>query len=81
MGVIRAPGGRLHRRRGRHYGCRERHLPVLLPGQSMARKHTKDDSRRLKLVTGVDISTRPVRRSERVGKAEKRNNLRAAAKL
>lgn len=34
---------------------------------------------RLKLVTGVDISTRPVRRSGREGNAKKRRSLRAAA--
>ena len=36
------------------------------------------DLRRLKLVTGVDISTRPVRRSGREGKAKKKRSLRKA---
>lgn len=36
---------------------------------------------RLKLVTGVDISTRPVRRLGREGNAKKKKNLRAAAEL
>lgn len=37
--------------------------------------------RRLKLVTGVDISTRPVRRSGREGNAKKSASLRAAAEV
>ena len=36
---------------------------------------------RLKLVTGVDISTRPVRRLGREGKAKKSTSLRAAAEV
>lgn len=36
---------------------------------------------RLKLVTGVDISTRPVRRSGKEGKAKKSTSLRAAAEV
>lgn len=36
---------------------------------------------RLKLVTGVDISTRPVRRTGRDGKAKKSIILRAAAEV
>ena len=37
--------------------------------------------RRLKLVTGVDISTRPVRRSGREGKAKKKMSLSTAAEV
>ena len=36
---------------------------------------------RLKLVTGVDISTRPVRRLGREGKAKKSKSLRAVAEM
>ena len=37
--------------------------------------------RRLKLVTGVDISTRPVRRSGSEGKAKKNMSLKTAAEV
>ena len=37
--------------------------------------------RRLKLVTGVDISTRPVRRSGKEGKAKKKMSLKTAAEV
>ena len=40
-----------------------------------------DASHRLKLVTGVEISTRPVRRFGREGKAKKSTSLRAAAEV
>lgn len=36
---------------------------------------------RLKLVTGVDISTRPVRSSGSEGKLKKRRSLRAVAEV
>ena len=40
-----------------------------------------EDLHRLKLVTGVDISTRPVRRTGREGKVKKSTSLRAAAEV
>ena len=59
--------------------CREKGLPVLNTSQSMPHHPKQDYTRRLKLVTGVDISTRPVRRSGREGNAKNRSSLRAVA--
>ena len=74
------PGERRRHRRGRRYVCREKGLPVLDTSQSMPHHPKQDYTRRLKLVTGVDISTRPVRRSGREGNAKNRSSLRAVAK-
>ena len=64
----------------RHYGCKGRRLLALdnVSHKWYAAKRQRC-LRRLKLVTGVDISTRPVRRSGREGKAKKSMILRAAA--
>ena len=64
----------------RRYGCRETVLPVLSGiNHSCHALREHEVLHRLKLVTGVDISTRPVRRLGREGKAKKRTSLRTAA--
>ena len=76
------PGERRRHHRGRGYGCRGRGL--------LALKRVSDNwhvvnwhevLHRLKLVTGVDISTRPVRSTGNEGKAKNKMSLRAAAEL
>ena len=68
--------------RGRHCGCRGRRL-LLLNAQSVLHfmvkcLRTRIYTHRLKLVTGVDISTRPVSRSGRLGKEKRRRRMRVA---
>ena len=76
------PGERRHHRTERRCGCKGIVLPVLnsVSHNSFALS-LHGALHRLKLVTGVDISTRPVRRSGREGKAKKRTSLRAAAEV
>ena len=67
---------------GRRCGCREIVLPVLdAVNYSYCALRGHEVLHRLKLVTGVDISTRPVRRLGREGKAKKRTSLRTAAEV
>ena len=74
------PGERRRHRRGRHYGCRGRGLLALkVVSQNRCAVYWHEVLHRLKLVTGVDISTRPVRRAGREGSAKKSTSLRAAA--
>ena len=80
------PGGRRRHRRGRHCGCRGRGLLALeIVSNTVSNKQCAVDLHealhRLKLVTGVDISTRPVRRAGREGKAKKSTSLRTAAEV
>ena len=75
------PGGRRRHRRGRHCGCRERGLLALEMISHDRRVDWHEVLHRLKLVTGVDISTRPVRRAGREGNAKKSTSLRAAAEV
>ena len=75
-------GERRRHHRGRHCGCRGRDLLALYSvshGWYVGRWH--EVLHRLKLVTGVDISTRPVRRPGRKGKAKKSKSLRRAAEV
>ena len=76
------PGGRHLHRKGRHYGYRGSRLLVLLTNCVLAKyiAHIfKFYSRRLKLVTGVDISTRPARRLGKEGKPRKSRSRNAEA--
>lgn len=76
------PGGRDRHRRARHCGCRGR---VLLALEFMSALWLSTqlepvcNIRLLKLVTGVDTSTRPARRLGRPGKTVNSSNLSAAA--
>ena len=76
------PGERRHHRRGRHCECRGRD-PLALESVSHkwhgSKVGTTSVLHRLKLVTGVDISTRPVRKPGREGNAKKSKSLRVAA--
>ena len=76
------PGGRHRRHMERHCGCKGRRLLVLdnVSHEWYAAK-CRRCLRRLKLVTGVDISTRPVRRSGSEGKAKKNMSLKTAAEV
>ena len=76
------PDERRHHRKGKHCGCRGRGLLALRTFSDLwyaANWHQV--LHRLKLVTGVEISTRPVRKAGREGKAKKNANLRAAAEV
>ena len=77
------PGGRHRRHRERHCGCKGRRLLVLNKCQSKSGMLGNGTRclRRLKLVTGVDISTRPVRRPGSEGKAKKQMSLITAAEV
>lgn len=75
----KALGGTLRHRMGRHCGCKERVLLALTQCQLQFQSICKISSRLLKLVTGVDISTRSVNRSGRPGKDVKRRRRTAAA--
>ena len=79
LGERDMPGERHRRHMERHYGCKGRRLLALdnVSHKWYAAKRQRC-LRRLKLVTGVDISTRPVR-SGREGKAKKNMSLRTAA--
>lgn len=74
-------GGRRLHRRARRYGCINTDPPVLKQ-RSITHSHYPrghSNLHLLKLVTGVDISTRPVNRSGRPGKEVKRRIRTAAA--
>jgi len=73
-------GGRLHHHTERHCDCIERVLLVLEESCQLRTFYhrTRCNLHLLKLVTGVDISTRPVRRSGRLGKVVN-SNIRTAA--
>ena len=75
---LNLPGGRHLHRKERHYVYKGKGLPVLFLSV-----HVKNLSQRylhrLKLVTGVEISTRPVNSTGSEGNAKNRNSLRAAA--
>ena len=82
LGRWSVPGERRRHHRGRHCGCKGRDLLALdsvshgwYVGEWYEVLH------RLKLVTGVDISTRPVRRLGREGKVKKSKSLRRAAEV
>ena len=78
----RVLGGKRRRHRGRRCGCRDRALLVLPIGLALAVFLVfwqNSYIRLLKLVTGVEISTRPVRRSGSDGKAVNRRSRRPAA--
>ena len=82
LGQWGVPGERRRHHRGRHCGCRGIDLLALdsvSHGWYVGGWH--EVLHRLKLVTGVDISTRPVRRSGREGKAKKSKSLRRAAEV
>jgi hypothetical protein len=75
---VKELGGRLRHRKERHYGCKERDLLVLFKvsfeaGTQAIILHL------LKLVTGVEISTRAVNRSGRPGNEVKSRSRTAAA--
>lgn len=75
------PGGKRRRHKERHYECKERDLLVLVVCQYASNAARRSNYvHRLKLVTGVEISTRPVRRSGKEGNARKRTRRTAAAK-
>lgn len=76
---VEGPGGRLHHRKERHYGCKERGPLVLLLVSLELNAPIELISHLLKLVTGVEISTRPVKRSGRPGKEVTRRSRTAAA--
>ena len=73
------PDGICHHRKERHCECRERGLLVLESSQQAERQIYSGIVRLLKLVTGVEISTRPVKRSGSEGKIKRRMSLTAAA--
>lgn len=79
------PGGRLPHHMETHCVCRERGPPVLQTRESAINALREqyilfgDILRLLKLVTGVDISTRPVNRSGRDGNAKTRSSRTATA--
>ena len=76
------PGEKHRRHREKDCGCRGRRLPVLrIVSDRCWDANWQRVLHRLKLVTGVDISTRPVRRLGREGKAKNRTSLRAAAEV
>ena len=83
LGQEDSPGERRRHHKGRGCGCRGIGLLVLSITSviaGMLRIGTRC-IHRLKLVTGVDISTRPVRRLGSEGKAKKRTSRRAAAEV
>lgn len=82
------PGERRLHHKGTHSECIEKGLPELIPLISAPRLHqrqnttSRDHSRLLKLLTGVETSTRPVNKSGREGKRtmRRRRKRKAAAK-
>lgn len=67
---------------GRHCGCRGTSpLALGLVSIKQCAIDGHEVLHRLKLVTGVDISTRPVRRAGREGKAKKSTSLKTAAEV
>jgi len=72
------PGGKLHHRRVRHYDCRGKD-PLVLRIVSFETVDSAANLHLLKLVTGVEISTRAVKRSGSPGNEVKRRSLTAAA--
>lgn len=72
-------GGRHRHRMGRRYDCINIGPPVLYTVSCKFCKVTPTLLHLLKLVTGVDISTRAVRRSGRPGKPVKSSRRTAAA--
>ena len=77
-GAVKGLGGRRHHRKGRRYDCIEKGL-LVLGNVSRGRCAIKVIIHLLKLVTGVEISTRAVNRSGRPGKEVKRRSRTAAA--
>jgi hypothetical protein len=75
---VKGLGGRPHHRKGRHCDCRGKDLLVLFR-VSFEHLQIKWSSHLLKLVTGVDISTRAVNKSGRPGKPVNRRSRTAAA--
>jgi hypothetical protein len=72
------PGGIRRRHMGRHCGCRGRRLLVLIYCQ-LLHKAQRMHIHLLKLVTGVETSTRPARSSGKAGKTVNRRSRTAAA--
>lgn len=77
-------GGICRHRKERHYGCTKIDLPGLINVYLLAldvrqKDEVWDCSRLLKLVTGVEISTRPARRFGSDGKAKHSTSLKVAA--
>ena len=80
--VLVLPGRTHLHHKEKHHVCKEKDLLALwkvLDKTSIERITEHWPVRLLKLVTGVDISTRPVRRSGNEGKAAKRTNRNSAA--
>lgn len=80
----RSLGGRCRRRKERHYGCTGIDLLGLIEVYLLAldariKDQVRDRSRLLKLVIGVEISTRPARSFGSEGNATKSTSLRTAA--
>ncbi len=77
------PGKRHHRRRERDCECKEKDLLVLLKAVLSHPHHSgaliAQHLHLLKLLTGVDISTRPVNRTGRDGNAKNKINRKADA--
>jgi hypothetical protein len=73
-------GGRLHHRKAKHYGYKETIPPVLYALSAVSLDSLQFRGLHLlKLVTGVEISTRPVSRSGSPGKEVKMRRRTAAA--
>ena len=76
---VEGPGGRLHHRKERHYGCKERGPLVLLLVSIELNAPIELILTSLETCYWIEISTRPVKRSGRPGKEVKRRSRTAAA--
>ena len=82
LGQWGIPGKKHRHRRERHCGCRGIDLLALNHvSHCWYIVMSREGLHLLKLVIGVDISTRPVRRPGRDGNAKKSTSLRAAAEV
>lgn len=78
VGAVTVLGGKHHRHKARHYDCIGID-PLVLSEFSLLPRNYILTLHLLKLVTGVDISTRPVNKSGRPGKEVKSKSRTAAA--